>query len=331
MVTLRALFALTALVLSDIALGADAQKDNPFRGKIVLSSRLDAALLLQTMNPDGTGLQTVMKLEKSSSIGPISPDGRNLTDYRNQGPTHREIWLLGLNGERRKLADKGFLAAWSPDGRKIACYGGGRGDWENFTIDVATNEIRPLPIPKGDSVQDWSPDGHTLSVIAGNADKWFQHSTKGKYALRQIYLMNLDGTGRRMLTPESGYDSIWPRFSPDGKRVAHYRREYPNNTQSPIETLVLRKPDGADPKILLSFAKLSDAQISIRPFSTPIWSPDGRSLAWIADRRRRDPSDLFPGTRIQYELVFVSAENGAVKQSLLDQKGVRSWGMIDWR
>jgi len=100
--------------------------------------------------------------------------------------------------------------------------------------------MRPLPIPKTDVVEDWSPDGRFLSVMAGNVEKTFKHSTKGTYPLRQIYRMKIDGSERQMLTPESSDDSIWSRFSPDGTRLTHYRREYPNDRQSPFESLVRR-------------------------------------------------------------------------------------------
>jgi hypothetical protein len=90
-------------------------------------------------------------------------------------------------------------------------------------------------------------------------------------------------------------------------------------------------PDGSDAKTILSFAKLSDEQISVRPNGFPAWSPDGRSVAWLADRRRRDRRNLAPGVRIEWELIFVSEEGGAVRRLPLKQEGINSWGQIDWR
>jgi Tol biopolymer transport system component len=328
------LLLLLGLIFSDRVHGIAGSDERPFQGKIVLfGSRDDSSSLIQTMSPDGKGLKTVLKLEEGIVSGRVSPDGRQLAFSLNPtGSKRLEVWLLNAGGVRRKIADRGFVRAWSPDGGKIACYAPAqKGGWESFTVSVATNEIRPLPIPKTDAVEDWSPDGRLLSVMAGNVEKTFRHSTKGTYPLRQIYLMKVDGSERQMLTPESFYDSIWSRFSPDGTRVAHYRREHPNDRQSPFESLVIRQRDGSHPTKVLNFAEYVDEQISVRPYGFPSWSPDGRSLVWIADRRRRDRRDLVPGKRIEYDLFFVSIENRTARMVVLDQKGINRWGQLDWR
>lgn len=329
----RPVLALILLVALQ-QLAPAAGPDNRFGGKIVFfgSQERDASLI-QKMNPDGSDLQTVLKLEGAVTSGRVAPDGQRLAfGFQPKGSKEPQIWVLEQNGLRRKIADRGFVTAWSPDGKRIAYYWGGqRGDWESLSVEVATGEIRRWAVPKGDVVEDWSPDGRLLAVVAGNVTQTFEHATKGTYPLRQIYLIGIDGTQRRLLTPESMHDAIWPSFSPDGARVAHYRRDYPSRSQSPIESLVTRNPDGKDPKILLSFATLSDERVSVRPLGFPAWSPDGRSLVWLADRRRRDRRDLAPGRRLEFELVFVSTVNGAVRRHPLEQTGITFWGTIDWR
>jgi Tol biopolymer transport system component len=328
----HALIALTVLLQVASAPHVAQQGEKPLQGKIFFFGPSNGQLI-QKMNPDGTQLETLLRLDGSVHSGRVSPDGRRLAfGFQPRGSSQFEVWILEPGGVPRKLADRGSVTAWSPDGTKIACYSGSeRGDWECFTIDAATGGVRPLLIPKGDVVEDWSPDGETLCVVAGNLQRTFEHATKGKYPLRQVYLMKLDGTQQRLLTPETSFDTIWPRFSPDSTRIAHYRREYPNRVGSPIESLVTRKPDGSGAKTIFSFTKLSDDQVSVRPLGSPAWSPDGRSLVWVADRRRRDRRRLSSGKWIEFELVFVLVGDGSIRRLPLEPNGISGWGTIDWR
>ncbi len=333
MIVFRSLIAFS--VLSSLpALAVAAQAENSFRGKIVFfGSQEGESNLIQTMNPDGSDLRTVAKLDGAVTSGRVSPDGLRLAfGFQAKGSKGPGIWVLEPNGQRRKVANLGFVTAWPPDGKRITYYWGGqRGDWENFSVDVTTGEVRRLPAPRGDVVEDWSPNGRLFAVVAGNATQTFEHATKGTYPLRQIYLIAVDGTQKRLLTSDSMHDAIWPRFSPDGARIAYYWREYPGRSQAPLEFLVVRNADSQAPKTMLSFATLSDKDVSVRPFGFPAWSPDGRTLVWAADRRRRDRRDLAPGQRIEYELVFVSTDMGQIRRHPLTQKGVTRWGTIDWR
>ena len=179
---------------------------------------------IEMINPDGTGLETVLTLDEGEQIhaGRISADGEHLAYSASQpGRKTPDLWLLTTDRVRRKIADDLIVVAWSPDGRRIAAIRDtdpktpGR---ENLIIDVKTGHEQRLPIPKEDAVDDWSPDGKTLAVMAGNVDKVFEHPTKGTYPLRQIYLINPDGTGAAPLTTRPLSDSLDARFSPDGSR-----------------------------------------------------------------------------------------------------------------
>jgi dipeptidyl aminopeptidase/acylaminoacyl peptidase len=73
-----------------------------------------------------------------------------------------EVWLLTVEGQRRKIADDGHVAAWSPDGTRLATYRVKGHEIENVLLEVATGRASLLPVPKTDVVWDWSPDGKAV-------------------------------------------------------------------------------------------------------------------------------------------------------------------------
>ena len=85
--------------------------------------------------------------------------------------------------------------------------------------------------------------------------------------------MRADGTGRRIITTESGNEL--PAWSPDGRTLL-----YVSLTGSDASHTDLASIDVATGRTTrLTHAPGLDAD--------PAWSPDGRSIAWISDRSGR--------------------------------------------
>jgi len=239
---------------------------------------------------------------------------------------HPDLWLLTTDRERRKLADDLIVVAWSPDGSRLAAIRDTRPKtpgWENLIIDVATGREHPLPIPETDAVEDWSPDGASLTVMAGNVDKVFQHPTKGTYPLRQIYLLHPDGTGLAPLTSRPMADNLDARFSPDGNRITYFQRRHPEGLV--LHFAVVQRRDGADARDLSQFNEIYKGNKHYKPNGPPCWSPDGKSVVWFIPRRKLDSSS----TRI--ELLILSVETGRATRLDLHQRGLEWVQALDWR
>ena len=104
--------------------------------------------------------------------GRVSPDGKSLAFIVDPGPGARPaLWVLAADGRFSKLVDEagvdaGGVAAWSPDGTRIAYnQTNDNAEYENLIVDVGSRKIQRLEITRGDYVEDWSPDGRALSVI----------------------------------------------------------------------------------------------------------------------------------------------------------------------
>ena len=255
------------------------------------------------MNPDGTGLETILLLGQDESMvgGRESPDGTRLAFDVSRGrgeAAHSEVWLLTAEGQRRKVADNAYVSAFSPDGTRLAVFRLKDHEIENVIVDVDTGKATVVPIPKTDLVWDWSPDGQILAVMARNAGKVFEHPTKGTYPLRQIYCVKPDGSSRELLTTGSMLDSIAACFSPDGTRLAYQERRHHEGRVFHF-AVVQGRPHG-EPKDLVEFTTLFEGNQERRPHGLPCWSPDGKSIGWLVPRRKVQSSETHP------ELVIVT-------------------------
>ena len=236
---------------------------------------------------------------------------------------HSELWMLTAEGQRHKIADNGYVAAWSPDGTRLATYRLKDRDVENVILDVETGRASLLPVPKTDLVWDWSPDGQTLAVMAGNAGKVFEHPTKGTYPLRQIYFVRQDGSGRELLTTGPMLDSIAACFSPDGIRLAYEERRHHEGRV--LHFAVIQDRTHGEPRDLVEFTKLYEGDMERRPQGLPCWSPDGKTIVWLVPRRKVQSADTHP------ELVIITLSNGKVDRLDLFQRGLDWVQAIDWR
>ena len=153
----------------------------------------------------------------------------------------------------------------------------------------------------------------------------FEHDPAG---MMDVYIMRADGSDVRRLTDVLGYDG-GPFFSPDGKRIC-WRRFAENGAIAEVMTM---NTDGSDQRQLTRLGAMSWApfyhpsgeylifstnlhgfanfelylvdtagkSIPVRVTSTdrfdglPVFTPDGRQLAWTSSRTANKKSHLFIG------------------------------------
>jgi len=122
---------------------------------------------------------------------------------------------------------------------------------------------------------NWAPDGKRIVfVFRRDGDQ-------------QIHVMADDGSGRTQLTnPKSDEENDSPLWSPDGSRIAFVRKIWagaPQTSVGPgiiiitrpsIRQIYVMNPDGSAEKQLTSSGSSY----------FPVWSPDGRHIAFVSDR-----------------------------------------------
>jgi Tol biopolymer transport system component len=134
-------------------------------------------------------------------------------------------------------------------------------------IDLGTGRSTALgPVGEVD-VMSWSPDGTRLVLDEVGEDR------------NRIVVVNADASGRRVLVDQDAPEGAGaPAWSPDGTRIAYVRTpQQPGSTgRASFEVWVIGA-DGSDA------TRLFAGECCISDWSGPVWSPDGRRLAFFDD------------------------------------------------
>lgn len=168
---------------------------------------------------DGTGAEQLTDGSLHSGFPSYSADGKELV-YRVWSAKEKGLRVLDLETRKSRVLTEGIdnLPGWSPDGKRIVfTRRGADGNYDVYTIHPdGTGLFRCTTHESGDGHAVWSADGRIL--WSGS-----QHGFRDEAALYeqtfqqygQIYVMNADGTGKRILTDSRWEDSM-PLYVPQG-------------------------------------------------------------------------------------------------------------------
>ena len=237
--------------------------------------------------PDSTGRMIVgQKRERGGeyNLAPVlSPDGKTVAFYSSRGlfeidlfiadaESGRVIQQLGSLNRARHFDALSFIASagsWSPDGRQLAYVVYREGDQVIEVYDLAARRsVRTLRTPNVGAALDpaWSPDGRYIA---------FSGSVGG---ISDLYLYDLQGDQLTQLT-RGREAELQPSWSPDGRTLAFVTDRGPGTdferlTFAPMR-LATMDVASREVKVLAGFTGARHIN--------PNWSPDGRSLYFVAD------------------------------------------------
>jgi dipeptidyl aminopeptidase/acylaminoacyl peptidase len=303
---------------------------------ILLALALSAAATAQV--PD-----TEQALSSKTASGPqISPDGRFVayqvrsTNWEDNS-FDTQIWLAMVpTGERYQLTSSkksSLNPKWSPDGKRLAFISDRNGKRQIYLISTTGGEALELTTLDGgvDALQ-WSPDGSTIAFTStgpepkqrkDRKDKFGDFEiVKGDYLMSQLWVIKvpaeMPATAKEKPKPESltaGKKFSVTEFSwaPDSQRLAFSAAANPSPAaRDSSDIFVARVSD----KGLTRLVSTSG------PDRTPVWSPDGRRIAYQTAAGK----EYF--YYLNSQLAIVPAEGG--KPQIIPMPFDEDPGLIDW-
>lgn len=206
---------------------ADAADDafpafSPDGQKIAFASNRNGSWDIFTSDLDGRNV-TQITFSPSQDIHPsFSPDGSKLV-YCSAGTRSGqwELWTIELSTGVRKMIGFGLFPTWSPDkSRDIIAFQRARqrgsrwfSIWTLELIDGEARRISEVAVSANAALvtPQWSPDGKRLT-FATVVDPARESAGKPN-GQRDIWTVNLDGTGRHRLTDGIGTSAnpFWAR------------------------------------------------------------------------------------------------------------------------
>ncbi|CAM8638380.1 amidohydrolase family protein [Sphingobium sp.] len=193
----------------------------------------------------------------------LSPDGRTIVFA-----ALNDLYLMPVGGAPKRIVGDGFHKcdpAWSPDGKNIAYSSDRGGTLDLWLHDVATGKERQLTnIPdKAVAWGSWSQDGKMIAFLDQDG------------ALHTVDVASGAVTKR--------FDALWepgrPSFGPDGKTIAY----------AAFKPVTGRYREGASQILTVDLATgkgtyrpvFEGKSLGTRGHDGPIWSPDGKSMAFV--------------------------------------------------
>ena len=207
---------------------------------------------------DGTARRPVVGIASPA----LSPDGRQIAFA-----ALNQIWLMPVGGRPARLTDDAFYKchpAWSPDGRTLAFASDRGGTLQLWLRDMASGSVRQLTRLTDAAVSPcWSQDGKLIAFLTQEG------------ALHTIEVAN--GAVAKV------YDALWepgrPSFGPDARTIAMaaFKPCSARYREGLSEVLTIDRATGQGRYAPI----LPGKSIATRGDDGPVWSPDGKTMAFV--------------------------------------------------
>jgi hypothetical protein len=183
-------------------------------GKIAFLSDRDGTPAVYVLDP-GSGRLALLTARWPYDLAlqgePFSPDGASYAFVQNNANNVPQIYVhSGYYGSSWQLTfttRTSYDPAWSPQGDQLAFVSTEGGNDEIYVIGIDGQGQRRLTFNQWewDKHPSWSPDGAQI-VFWSNAGT----------GRRQLWIMNADGSGRRLLleSPYNDWDPVWVKPRP---------------------------------------------------------------------------------------------------------------------
>ena len=246
----------------------------------------------------------------------LSPDGSMIafvvgTIDQKQNRRYSAIWTVLADGSREPVllttaVQSSTNPRWSPDGRVIAFLSARPVPVESaadapkpqiWLLSFDGGEGRRLTnLPNGVTNFEWSPDGKRLVVVgrtgpsdAAKSPSDVRHYKHANYKFNDtgwfddrrshLWIVEAAAGAAKQITSGDDWNDTDPQWSPDGTKIAFVSdrtgKEFDEGRNKDIWVI-----DAAG-------GPLKKMSVSEEPDSSPRWSPDGKTIAFLSPPERR--------------------------------------------
>lgn len=242
--------------------------------RIAFIAPKDGKPQMWVMNADGTNRHVVTRMENGVAGFAVSPDGTKvlLISTVKYGRTAQDVYP-DLPKANARIIDDLMYKHWDewvtevphPFIADFTGYG------IKNVVDIMDGEPYESPMKPLGGIESfaWSPDSRSLVYVS-------RKKTGMEYAVStnsDLYLYDLASATTRNLTEGMmGYDT-YPRFSPDGSRLAWLSMEHDGYESDKNRIFVMDMASGTKTDLTENWDYTADAIA---------WNPDGKSLYFLA-------------------------------------------------
>jgi len=286
------------------------QSDAPF-----VAPDVDREPMLASSKPDATGElgstpimdevpfepRTIRSLRQhsfaadgSDSDACVSPDGHSMVFASTRHNLAPDIYAKSIDGVAvtQLTSDPSWdvQPAYSPDGSRVAFSSNRGGNWNIWVVNLNARSPIQITDEPGDEVHpSWSADGKQLVYC--------RLPPRGQW---ELWITEADSPASRRFI---GY-GLFPSWSPVENKLAFQRARSRGSRWFSIWTVEL---EGGEPGYPTEIASSPDTALI-----TPVWSPDGRRLAFASATKSDSP------TVPEQSDIFVVNLDGTNKRNLTD-------------